>query len=282
MSTDAYRELVKSYFGSKATEYDLVDEQRYWMLSDALLWTCIERFIVDGLPARARILDSGGGTGRWSDRLLRHLPEATSLIYDLSGAMTEQALAKARARGYADRLEVQLGDLSDLESVVPAGKFDLALNFHNVLGFVSNPDDVLRQLVQALRPGGQICLFAPNLYHGVYFNLSIGNVAEARRLIATRRGRFTATMPDMHFFTAEGLTTSLERAGATVKVVTGTPMFLYPGYAETQLRGSTGRLDDLLGDATAFSEIFEIEKQEIGRTSLAARGNNLFICALRE
>ncbi|MGL5828501.1 MAG: class I SAM-dependent methyltransferase [Angustibacter sp.] len=282
MSAHEYQKAVIEYFGQKAAEYDLVDEQLYWALSDDLLWTCLERYVLDDLPAAPRILDAGGGTGRWSDRLLRHFPEATGLIYDLSAEMTEQARAKANARGYASRLDIELGDLSEIEARNHSGTFDLVLNFHNVLGFVSDPGDVLRQLVQTLRPGGRLCLFAPNLYHGVYFNLSIGNVPEAQRLLATGRGRFTDTMPDMQFFTGEGLKASLTEAGAAVEVCIGTPVFLYPGYAETQLRGSTAKLDDILSDAASRAGILELEKSVLGQSELAVRGNNLFVSAVRQ
>ncbi len=265
MSEDTYQASVVNYFKGKASEYDRVDEHLYWRLSDQLLWSCLQRFALPSLGSSPRILASGGGTGRWTALLLTQLPDATSVIYDLSPDMTAVAYEKSVARGYADRLEIIVGDLADVGSVLDPGSFDLVINFHNVLGFVADPGDLLDQLVRALTVGGRICLLAPNVYHGVFFNLSIGNVPEAQRLLATERGRFTSAMPDMHFFTAEGLTARLQQAGADVDTVTGTPVFIYPGYAETQLRGSTARLDDVLADGESFAAILDLERSMLGR-----------------
>lgn len=273
----SYTDSVIEYFAEKADQYDRTDEQLYWRLSDELLWHLLQTRVISGLPNAPKILDAGGGTGRWTDRFLRAMPEATAVIFDLSKEMTDQARAKAERNGYSDRLEIVVGDLAEVSETLTDHRFDLAISFHNVLGFVQDPDAAVRDLVALLKPEGQIALFVPNKYHAMYFNVSIGDVSEAGRILSSGRGRFTSTMPDMHMFTPENLRRSSSEAGLENAAVLGTPLFIYPGYAESQIEGSTSSLVDVLASDEGFAAVLELEKTHIGDESLAVRGNNLFL-----
>lgn len=281
MTDHSYKGAVVEYFAEKAAEYDSVDSQAYWRLSDALLWQCIERYVLPSLPAAPSILDAGGGTGRWSQRLLNHLPDSSSLIFDLSPEMTHEAERKAESSGNSDRLTVIHGDLDDVNGSLGDREFDLVICFHNVLGFVTDAHEVLRQLFSLVAPNGKLAVLVPHVHHGVFFNLSLGKSADAARLLETKRGRFTDTMPDMHFFSASELESVLTEAGAGVAAVAGFPAYIYPGYAETQLHGQTSSLGDLLDDPVRFEAVLGIESSQLGQTDLVARGNNLFLVATR-
>src|SRR5262249_16394086 len=137
-----------------------------------------------------------------------------------------------------------------------AGDFDLVWNFHNVLGFVDNPPLLIESAAGALRPGGRLVSFAPNLHHAAFFNLSLGNLDGAMRAVEQRRGRFTADMPEIALFTASQLAGWYEQSGLIVEVVRGFPGLIYPGYAETQIAGQSNRLTDLLGNPVTYAGIF--------------------------
>lgn len=280
-ATAGYQASVLDYFASKASRYDRVDEQHYWRLSDALLWRALERFTLPSVPSDARILDAGGGTGRWSDRLLRELPEARGTIVDISTEMTDQAQKKAAANGYRERFEVKLGDLAHLSDVVPPSSFDFAICFHNVLGFVADPDAVFREIAGSLKPGGMFAFFVPNESHAAYFNLTLGNIVEAVSIVRDHRGRFTSDMPPMHLFSASTVVERLAAAGLEAEIVTGTPVYIYPGYAESQIEGNSTGLRDVLADPAGFKSVFELEEAQLGRADLAARGNNLLLIGRR-
>src|ERR1700730_8630484 len=78
---------VLSYFAEKAIHYDAVDQQPYWRLSDELLWWLLETQIFKALGPAPRILDAGGGTGRWAIRVLQAIPGAHLTLADLSPDM---------------------------------------------------------------------------------------------------------------------------------------------------------------------------------------------------
>lgn len=272
---------VLQYFRDKADGYDRVDEQLYWRLSDELLWEGLERYVLPVLPQGGRLLDAGGGTGRWIDRLLRARPDLTGVLFDLSPEMSRHAVDKAEYGGYADRLTVVNGDLMNVAEELDGQNFDLVISFHNVLGFVSEPTEVLSQLSSLMNVGAHMVLVLPNRYHAAFFNVMVGNLDEARSAVENRAGRFTPDMPKMHLFTPTELQGDLARVGLHTTVRTGFPVLVYPGYQETQLDGSSVGVERALSDPEHYQQIRDLELKLLGETALAERGNNLFFVAKR-
>lgn len=279
--TLSYTDEVTEYFRAKADGYDRVDEQVYWRLSDELLWEALSRYVLPSVPANAKLLDAGGGTGRWSDRLLRHRPDMSGLLYDLSPDMTRHARAKSVDHGYADRFAVQQGDLANLSDHVTDEQFDLAISFHNVLGFVADVPAVLRQIAAALKPGGQAVLVVPNRYHAVFFNVLTGALDEAESAALEHKARFAPGMPTMNMFTPTQLNGTLNEIGLPVTVSAGFPVAVYPGFQETQLDGSSGLVKQVFTDETTYDRIKALEFRLLGEPGLAERGNNLFVVATK-
>ncbi|MEU7043461.1 class I SAM-dependent methyltransferase [Streptomyces varsoviensis] len=272
---------IRTYFQAKADAYDDVDAQPYWMLSDELLWWALENYVLPRLPEGFRFLDAGGGTGRWTHRFATNRPDSSGLLYDLTPEMSDHARRKADAHGYPERLRVRNGDLADVGTELAGERFDLIFNFHNVLGFVADPGEVIASLAGLLTRRGLLVSFVPSRWHAAFFNLSLGNVAEAERCLAGRGG-FTDTMPDMHLFTPDGLTELHRAAGLGIDVLTGFPSLLYPGYQETQLHGSTDRLERLLSDRAQVERLIALEQRTMAEPAAVGRGNNLFSVASRE
>lgn len=201
------------------------------------------------------------------------------MLYDLSPDMTRHALAKAEADGFPDRLTVLNGDLMDVAKRLDDQRFDLVISFHNVLGFVADPDEVLRQLAALMAPGAQLALVLPNRYHAAFFNVHVGALEEAETAITGSRGRFTPDMPSMHLFTPRLLEKTLLGLGLEVAVRSGFPAFIYPGYQETQIEGTSAGVSRSLSDPADYARILELERRVLGEPDLAERGNNLFFVA---
>lgn len=276
-----YEVEVTKYFDAKAKEYDLVEEQVYWRLSDKLLWSVLDEEVLSKLAANFRFIDAGGGTGRWTMKILQAYPQAEALIYDLSASMTEQARASAERFGVADRLQIQNGRLEDISQAVAPG-FDLIFNFHNVLGFVQNPQSVVAQLHALLNDKGALVSFVPNSYHAAFFNIMLGKLDEARSALVSNRSRFTDTMPYMHFFTPNSIAKLYRDAGFAVERVSGFPNLIYPGYLETQLRGSTTALQNVLGIQANFDAIYDMEYVAQKDDLIVARSNNIFVVGRKQ
>ncbi|MFC7448296.1 class I SAM-dependent methyltransferase [Rhodococcus daqingensis] len=107
-------------------------------------------------PAAPRaVADIGAGTGTGTLALARRFPEAEVIAIDASEVMLERLQASARAGGLVDRLRVVQ---ADLDAGWPAvGAVDVAwaaLSLHHV----ADPDRVLRDIYDALNPGGLLAV----------------------------------------------------------------------------------------------------------------------------
>lgn len=220
-----------------------------------------------------RILDAGGGTGRWIMKVLRNKTGAEGVLFDLSEEMLNQAREKVDA-SVEDRIEIVRGDLNDINSKLEK-EFDLIINFHNVLGFVQNPENVVDNLEKLMHKDSIIVSFVPNKYHGVYFNQKLGNLDEAEKICSTEKGKFTEDMPDINFFTPSKIESIYQDAGLKTVETYGLPVSVYPGFKETQTEGSTKSLQETLSKEEKFDRIKEIEKSLIEDKEAASRGNNI-------
>jgi ubiquinone/menaquinone biosynthesis C-methylase UbiE len=265
---------VLEYFRDKADAYDDVDSQVYWQLSDKLLWYLLNTNVLKKLKPDFRFLDAGGGTGRWSQKVLGAYPRSQGLIYDLSPEMLKQA-EKKRRNGLESRLKLVEGNIEHM--VVADSTFDLSFTFHNVLGFVNSPQRALSEIVRVTKSRGYIVAVVPNLYHNIFFNISLGKVNEAQQYLGSEKGKFTNNMPSMHLFTPDSIKAIYSSLGLTNTALFGFPVTIYPGYQETQISGSSRKIADILSQKDIFNSIYSIEKNLSTRSDSVARGNNLLI-----
>jgi len=107
------------------------------------------------LPAEARILDAGCGTGEGSSRLAELFPKTHVLGIDIIDAHLE--LARSRYARLAPRLAFEHQSIFELN--LPDHSFDLTVCRH-VMHSIPHADRVLASLVRVTRPGGYLHLIA--------------------------------------------------------------------------------------------------------------------------
>lgn len=267
---------VLDYFKNKAKDYDLVEGQTYWRLSDKLLWDIFKETVLNRLPENFKFLDAGGGTGRWTLKILEEYPKAHGMIIDISKEMLNEARIKIQNGNYEDRMEILEHNLEQIDNV-DDNKFDLSFNFHNVLGFVEKPKVVINELHRVTKKGGFIVSLVPNLYHNIFFNIFVGNMELANETMNTNKGRFTEEMPAMNMFTPKSIKNIYEEIGIDTELLSGFPISIYPGMQETQINGNSEHVQDILSSEKIFNDIYNIEKELFKNTDTAARGNQIYI-----
>jgi SAM-dependent methyltransferase len=151
-------------------------EDRHWWYRGRR--TVIERVLESlRLPARARILDAGCGSGRNMVELARH---GTVTGIELSQA----SAGLARARGVGEVIE---GSVLDMP--FPSDSFDLAVSL-DVIEHLEQDLDALRELRRTVAPGGSLMVTVPayqwlwsghdeiNHHHRRYTRRSLQRAAE--------------------------------------------------------------------------------------------------------
>ncbi|WP_216897365.1 class I SAM-dependent methyltransferase [Nocardia alni] len=115
--------------------------------------TALIQLHADG-PIR-RIADMGSGTGTGTLALTQRFPDAEVTALDMSATMLEHLSAKAEARGVAERVHTRRTDLD--EGWPDLHNLDLVWA-SNSLHHTADPQRVLRDIHDALRPGGLFAL----------------------------------------------------------------------------------------------------------------------------
>ena len=104
------------------------------------------------VPAGAKVLDCGAGTGELS---LAASDNADSVLCtDLSKNMLKQAQRKAKALG-ADNIEFAARNIFDLQD--PDDAYDVVIA-GNVLHLLTNPQGAVKEMYRVLKPGGRLLL----------------------------------------------------------------------------------------------------------------------------
>jgi ubiquinone/menaquinone biosynthesis C-methylase UbiE len=272
---------VERYFRDKAKYYDDVESQVYWNLSDDLLWYMLKKVALGKIKTRTpRVLDAGGGTGRWALKIAKHLRGSNCVIYDISNDMLSVASDKIRKNSLSNRVSVVKGDLERMDGQNDS-QYDLAICFHNVLGFVDDYRKAFREVSRTIKPGGLFVTVVPNKYHMLYFSMTRKEIGGLDSIMDRSLGRFNKEMPLIHVFTPESMRAMYKKAGFEKVLVLGFPIAIYPQLEDTAIHGSGRRTKEILEDRKAFDKIIGIEKRLVFSEEAAARGNNLFVVGVK-
>ncbi len=123
----------------------------------------IQLFRRYALPAEARILDAGCGTGEGASRLAELFPKASVVGVDIIDHHLE--FARSRYANFAPRLAFEHQSVFELQAA--DGSFDLTVCRH-VLHSIPYPDRVIAELARVTRRGGTLHLI-PEDYGMLHF-----------------------------------------------------------------------------------------------------------------
>lgn len=143
------RSEVQAYYGSAGErEWTRLDKAE-GVIEYAVTCHAMETY----LPAGGRVLDIGGGPGRYSLWLAQRGYQV--VLADVTSELLRIAEAKLEAAGVRGQVEIVTGDACDLSSW-PAACFDAVLSL-GPFYHLTTPSDramAVAELVRVLRPGG--------------------------------------------------------------------------------------------------------------------------------
>jgi len=164
------RSAVQKYHDRVAPSYDDSYIDAFWQWHDALTWDYLKSFLPRDLSAH--VIDLGCGTGTWGAKLANSGFRVTSV--DVSGRMIDRARKKIEREAGADSNEFIRADLSDL-SVLPAGRFALAVAMGEPIGCTPSPGQTLRQIRRILTGDGILVATFDNRLAAIDFYLGQGD-----------------------------------------------------------------------------------------------------------
>jgi len=152
-------EEIQAYYDRVADVYDeRAAANPYLAVLDHVTWKWIRRY----LPADkgSRILDAGGGTGKWAIPLAKLGYRVTLL--DISTEMLRTAREKVEEQGLGHLISIRQGDMEETD--YPPEFFDLILCEGDAFGLTPHPAKALYEFKRILKVNGTISLNICNHY----------------------------------------------------------------------------------------------------------------------
>lgn len=244
------KQPVEAFHDHDAPTYDRrYDEIPFFVkVYEPVTWDNIRRFLP---PPGGRVLDAGGGTGRWAIPLARMGYRVT--LVDISAGMLEVARRKVEAEGLSDRVDIRRMDICDMKDL-PDSYFDLSMAQGDPLSYCADPDRATSELARVTRGGGYVIASVDSRIQAIGAMVN-QDWDRAEQILSTGAMEWQDEDPALRFpihaFTVGELRTLFERHGLRVVRVLGKPIFFSRLPPEVQKR--------ILEDEAALSRLLELE-----------------------
>jgi len=272
---------IKEYFSKKAKDYDLVDEQKYWVLSDKVAELFLKDFIKDIDLEEINLLDAGAWTGRWSEKFYNIAKEFKKNIkgklIDITPEMLEVAKNKFHIK-WINTFSFEVWNIENLDKEKDLS-YDVGISFYNVLSFVDNYNKVISEIFKKLKKGGYYIGIVANKDHARYFAISTGRLEELNNIEKNSKIRFNPDMPSIWCFDFNELKKVFKNNWFREIKVYGLLKYIYPWMEETYLYWENEKNKKILDNFENFNRILDIEYKNFYDESSVSRGNTLLFIA---
>lgn len=237
---------------------------------EPVTWDNIRRFLP---PPGGRILDAGGGTGRWALPLARLGYRVT--LTDISAGMLEVARRKVEAEGLSDRVDIRRMDICDMKDL-PDEYFDLSMAQGDPLSYCGDPDRATSELARVTRSDGYVIASVDSRIQAIGAMVN-QDWDRAEQILSTGAMEWQDEDPALRFpihaFTVGELRTLFERHGLQVVRILGKPAFFSRLPPEVRER--------ILEDEAALSRLLELEMRYADDPGWAGSAGHIEITGMK-
>jgi S-adenosylmethionine-dependent methyltransferase len=199
------------------------------------------------LPRNLKVLDAGGGTGSYALPLAQQGHQVCLLDFSAEMLAIAQQKVKQLDPSLLGRTDFCHAPVEEIPRLFHPEHFDLIL-CHTLLEYVSEPWEVLRTLITALRPGGLISLLFANPYADpLRWALTKGDLEKARLALCEQVSSADLFGLPRRTFTAEMVQETMNQV--RVKMVAEYGVRIFADYLPVEK----------LADPEFFARLLELE-----------------------
>jgi SAM-dependent methyltransferase len=262
----------EAYHDHEAQGYDAkYDEIPFFTkIYEPVTWDNICRFLP---PLPARILDAGGGTGRWTLPLAKLGYDVT--LTDISQGMLDAAGAKLEAAGLAKRVTILRQDICDM-AALPTESFNMVLAEGDPVSYCEDHVAAIHELARVARVGAHVLVSVDSRIGAVY---ALGRLDwnAADDLLRTGQMQWWEENRQfafpIHAFTISELTGLFEANGLRVVRVLGKPVFFSRLPVEAR--------EKILADEGLTRRMVDLECRYADEPGWAGAGGHIEVAGIR-
>ncbi|MFN8074461.1 MAG: methyltransferase domain-containing protein [Kineosporiaceae bacterium] len=265
-----------TFFSSYAPQVAGFDEADYWRLSDELIKELVRRHL--GLAEGARVVDVGGGTGRWGAWMAREFGVRVT-IADRSKDMLNEAAATVASLGLTDLVDLVACDIHDAPEL-PTASADAVLSTYGVLSFLDDPQAAFREVARVMKPGATGLLMSHSFSNALTSKICRDGAGaeELAELGRTRIVKWAPHVPALRVFSTTDLSELATNAGLEVTGMFGVTALTMPGPEDFGYPYTTlSTVSQALRDPEYFRTVLDLELKASEEPGWAERGVNLMI-----
>lgn len=278
----SYYHDITNYFSKKASEYDLVDEQLYWVLSDKLAKKFLVDLLKENKKTELKLLDAWAWTWRWAlnfHELLQNKSILKADLVDITKEMLDEANNKIKKLWIENNFKCSVSNIENLNNYND-NYYDFAISFYNVLSFVNDYNKAIWEIYKKLNAWWKYIWIVWNKHHSYYFSLLTNRINELDS-VDNNKIRFNDLMPYMHCFTTEELKNIFKNNGFKEIKVYWLLNYIYPWMEETFLKWQNEEKYNILKNEDTFNKILDLEYNNLYDENLASRWNTLLFIATK-
>jgi len=272
------QETFDAFFKPYSANVDNVDKiSAFWRLSDAIILEIIKKEIGPHINSNSKILDAGGGTGRWAIKINDALG-APVTVFDRSSDMLARARESIEAANKSEVISLIQGDMVSMQ-MIPDESFDHIVSIYSPLSFIYEQEQALRELNRILKKGGRLLIMAHGQHNALYSKINNyrAGTSELKELNHERVVKWSSHVPELITHSKESIELLLTKTGFTPRKTFGIPVYVQPGPEDFDpMNAKASAVSEYLEDLEVFKTVFELEMQHNSSPTIANRGMNIF------
>lgn len=251
---------VGNYFDDKAKIYDKQVKKPFWNFCDELIWAKLYEVLLSINKKNFSVIDLGGGTGYWAQRIKTHFPQATITILEQSESML--SISRETLSQY-DNIKFINGDILK-ENINET--FDVCICIY-VSMFIKNQSKLFQRISEFCHRGSKIIFVGQNIYHTVSMLVSNNQIKEALQLLESGYAKITEYHPILYLLSRKDIISLTGQHDISINNLGTFPKFCRVGIRE-KMTSLNYSISDVLRKKSNFELLKKMEYNKIWDESL--------------
>lgn len=201
-----------SFFKQHSENVDNANTLGFWKLTDEVLKT----YLLENMPDRngVKLVDFGGGTGRWLQTLDGYFDDSEFIIVDLSKDMLSKAEEKIVSKTYKNKVHTINADIAQINEIED-NSADYIISTYNPLSFVGDPQAVINEAYRILKNGGVAQITVQGYYNALYskVNNSLADASELYDIFENKKVKWNPEVPKLWQLPKSNMEKMFNKAG---------------------------------------------------------------------